>query len=172
MLKIAIGTNSKYKVNAIKKALYELDFDFSTVNGNADSGISDQPNKRGETKRGSINRAQDILSKFSESDIGIGVEFGYEPIKNTFHMVCWSTIATKDGKVFSEQSSTLELPALLVEALNNNIDINSSLDKVLGRLENNERNRLFKQYIYKRRVIYESASNVTLRYLLDKEVYS
>lgn len=154
-----------------KKAFYELDFDFETKHGKAESGISEQPNKPGETKLGSINRAKDILRQFPESDIGLGVEFGYEPIEDSYHMVCWASIVTKTGEIFSEQSSTLQLPRLLVESLEKDIDIDSSLNKILEKLDDSEKVRVFKDYIFKRKVIYESVSNVTLRYLLDKEIY-
>lgn len=173
MINIAIGTNSAYKIHAIKKALYEIDFDFNAVHGSTNSGISEQPHKPGETKKGSINRARNILGNNPESDLGLGVEFGYEPIEEKFYMVCWATVITSDGKVFSEQSSTLELPPMFNENLIHDMDISDDLDKVLNKLdESKESHRVFKQFIWKRRVIYESVSNVMLRYLLDKEIYN
>jgi non-canonical (house-cleaning) NTP pyrophosphatase len=171
MIKIAIGTNSAYKINAIRKALYELDFEFTEESTDVDSGISEQPKSQGETIKGSVNRAQNALKNLPTSDIGIGVEFGYEPIDDRYHMVCWASIVTKNGKVFSEQSSTLELPKVLREALINGKDVSDTLDEVFAKLEDKERNRIFKQYLKKRRAIHEAVTNVTLRFLLDETVY-
>lgn len=171
MLKIAIGTGSRYKANAIKKALHELDFEFSSENIDVESEVSEQPKNQGETITGSVNRARNALEKIENADMGVGVEFGYEPIDERYHMVCWASIVTKDGKAFSEQSSTLELPKKLKEALNKDVDVSDNLDKVFSGLRDKERNRIFKQYLKKRRVIYESVTNVTLRFLLDKEAY-
>ena len=170
-MKIAIGTASNYKVNAIKRAFYNLNFEFESVFGKADSEVSEAPCKPGETKQGSINRAKNILKAFPDSDLGIGVEFGYEPIEDRYHMVCWASIVTKDGEIFSEQSSTLELPKSLVEALKNDIDIDASLDTVREKIGSTHTGRKYMDYINKRDVIYECTNNVMLRYLFDGVVY-
>jgi non-canonical (house-cleaning) NTP pyrophosphatase len=171
MIKIVVGTNSNYKLNAIKKALFELDFEFSINNIEVDSGVAEQPTKPGETILGSINRAKNALSKYPENDIGLGVEFGYEPINESYHMICWASIVTKDNKVFSEHSSSLGLPEMLKVALLNGEEVGDHLERLYDKLEDIERNRIFRQYLTKRRVIYESVTNVALRFLLDKELY-
>lgn len=171
MTKIAIGTGSRYKVNAIKKSIYELDFEVEFTYKNVSSGVSEQPRQTGETKQGSISRSKNILEEFPDFDIGIGVEFGYEPTDDTYKMVCWGSIATKYNKVFSEQSSTLELPANLKNVLENNQDVSDNLPIVFNKLEDKERNRLFISFMKKRRVIYECVTNVMFRYLLDKDLY-
>lgn len=171
VMKIAIATNSSYKLHAILKALYELDFEFEYTNDKADSGVSEQPMQQGETKQGSINRAKNILYKFPESDLGLGVEFGYEPIDGKYHMVCWASIITKEGKIFSEQSSTLELPKILVDSLLSDISVDTKLEDLFLKLKDIHTNRIYKDYIKKRRVIYECTTNVALRYILDSELY-
>lgn len=88
MIKIAIGTTSSYKANAIKKALHELDFEFESKSVQVESNVSEQPKEANETKQGSINRAKNALAAAPESDFAIGVEFGYEPINDTYSMIC------------------------------------------------------------------------------------
>jgi inosine/xanthosine triphosphatase len=171
MVKIAIGTVSSYKVNAVKKALYELDFEFEAISVNAASEISEQPLNAGETKEGSINRAKNALNQSETADLGIGVEFGYEPIDDRFHMICWASIVTKEGKILSEHSSSLQLPKQLQEVLLKNEDVSDNLDTLIETLEDIERNRLFIQYLKKRKFIYECVGAVAIRYLLDKEAY-
>lgn len=172
MLKIAIGTKSSYKINAIKRAIYNLDIPIEVEFDNVPSEISDQPMSKGETKLGSLNRAKNILKAYPESDLGLGVEFGYEPDENgKHHMVCWASIITKSGKTFSEQSSTLELPKSFKEAMDNNIDLDSMLDAELKDLQNNETGRKFIEFIKKRTVIYECVNAVMLRYYFDDKLY-
>lgn len=172
MLKIAIGTKSSYKINAIKRAIYNLDIPFECISDNVPSNISNQPMNKGETKLGSINRAKNILMDYPNYDLGLGVEFGYEPDDNgNLHMVCWASIVTQDGDIFSEQSSTLELPKMFREAIENNIDLESILDDKLKNLQNNEVGRKFIEFTKKRSVIYECVNAVMLRYYFDKELY-
>lgn len=126
----------------------------------------------GETKQGSINRAKNILNKYPGSDIGLGVEFGYEPIDNKYYMVCWASVVTKDSKIFSEQSSTLELPKEATNALKNSESVEDAILNGYNKLADKHTNRRYKDYIKKRRIIYECTENVMLRYLLDNELYA
>lgn len=169
-IKIAIGTNSAYKLNFIKKVMYDLDFSFETVNANVDSGVSSQPCKVGETKLGSINRAKNVLQKFQDSDIGIGVEFGYEPDSGSYKMVCWASIYTKDGEIFSEQSSTLELPKQQKDILESGIEVGDKINEYVDSLGFSEVRNRFSDIILKKRLIEECVMNVMIRYLL-KELY-
>ncbi len=175
MIHIAIGTASKYKLNAILKVLYELDIDFTYSNAAVDSEVSEQPCKPGEAKTGSKNRAKNVLDKFPEAGIGLGVEFGYEPdpLQDTYHMVCWASIrhVTKrvlEPQVFSEHSSSLEVPLALKKALEEDIYIDDILKDFYKKLDNSETHRAFKTYIKKRQPIYECTKNVMLRYLMKK----
>ena len=132
-LKIAIGTNSSYKVNAVKKVLHDLEIDFEAVFAKTESKISDQPCLEGETRQGSINRAKNILTKYPDADFGIGVEFGYEPIKGKYHMLCFASIVTKNGEVFTESSSTLEMPKVWTRVLNTSTIIDHAAVNKLSR---------------------------------------
>lgn len=170
MLKIAIGTTSKYKINAIEKVLHQLDFDFEIYPVKVASEASEQPHKENETQAGSINRAKNALTKNPECNIGLGVEFGYEPHENGYRMVCWATVITSNGEVFSEHSSSLELPIKLVELLIEDKDISENLETVLD-IEDNEVSRYFKTFLFKRKVIYECVESVMIHYLLRDEVY-
>lgn len=97
-MKIAIGTTSGYKVNAIKRALGELDIDCEVMPVKVASHVSDQPKAGNETRTGAENRARAALQAAPSCDIGIGVEFGYEPVQGSYHMVCWASIYTAEGR--------------------------------------------------------------------------
>ncbi len=173
----AIGTTSRYKVNAIQKALFELDFELKCTPVEVESGISSQPHETAETLRGSRNRAINALSIVTDATAGIGVEFGYEPRvtqsghNKTYHMLCWASIITLDGAIFSEHSSSLELPTSLVKALEEGLEISDNLELATKNLEDIEHNRIFIQYLKKRRFIYESVTTVGMRYLLAQKLY-
>lgn len=172
MLKIAIGTKSSYKVNAIKRAIYNIDIEFESIYDSCDSGVSEQPMKSGETKQGSINRAKNILSKYPDYELGLGVEFGYEPWEDgSYHMICWATIVDKNSRIFSEHSSSLQLPKVFQNAIENNQDVDTIIDETLKNLYKNETGRKFIEYTKKRTVIYESVQNVFLRYIFDNDLY-
>ena len=166
IMKIALGTKSNYKIHAVKKVLHELEIECEIDTIDAASGISEQPRNAGETKLGSVNRARNSIEKISASDIGIGVEFGYEPIDGKYHMVCWASIIDQDGIVYSEQSSTLELPKVLLETLDSDNEVGENLHKILDKLDDTPITSEFHKYIHKRLVIYECVRNVFVRYVL------
>jgi non-canonical (house-cleaning) NTP pyrophosphatase len=151
MLKIAIGTKSSYKINAIKRAIYNLDIEFECEFIGVPSEVSEQPMKPQETKNGSINRAKNALKNLPGSDIGIGVEFGYEPRwEGGYSMVCFAAIATKEGKIFYEHSSSIQLPIKLQNAIETNVDVDSVLDESTVDLHQSHTGREFLKYLKKR----------------------
>lgn len=171
-MKIALGTTSKYKRSAVLKVLSELNQEVEIIACDVPSGISDQPNKAGETKLGSINRAQASMDKTPDADFGLGVEFGYEPTDDgKYKMVCFASVVTKEGETFSESSSTLELPVKLQEAMEKDIQVFSLMDELTEKLDHRELKRESIHFLHKRRVIDESVMSVMLRYLLIDKWY-
>lgn len=170
-MKIALATTSKYKIHAVKGVIHELEFDCEIDSVNAESEISDQPHSKNETMQGSINRSKNALKLSETSDIGLGVEFGYEPFEDgTFHMVCWAAIATRNGEIFTAHSSSLELPKLLTEALISNTDVGTVFDKEIKNMPKEFMAvDYFVAYMRKRQPIQECTRNVLIRYLLSKE---
>lgn len=171
MLKIAIATKSRYKINAILMVLHQLDIEFDTKTYASDSEVSEQPKEIGETKQGSINRARNALEQDKDVDLAIGVEFGYEPVDGVYKMHCWCTVITQEGGQYSEQSSTLELPKVLAEKLLDDKDVSENLPLVSEKLENIERNRIFDRYLRKRIFIEECVRASMLRFLLRDSLY-
>jgi non-canonical (house-cleaning) NTP pyrophosphatase len=123
MFKFAIGTNSGYKVNAVKSVLGELDIDSEVFPLKVNSGVSDQPR------------------------------------------------TDNEGNLFSEQSSTLELPRLLAEGLKNDVDVNSQLKELRELIPDDHMSRKYWLFITKRRIIQECVGNVLLRWHFDKLLY-
>lgn len=169
-MKIAIGTQSQYKINAILKSISELDVTFVYTTHTVDSGVSEQP-LNDEVRQGSINRAKQALDESNVAETGIGVEFGYIEVEDRIKMLCYAAIADCGGTIYAEHSSSLELPIAMVEALRNNIQVHTLVDKTLNRVKPRPLNWAFSNRMTKRRFISECCTNVLLRYLLDKELY-
>jgi inosine/xanthosine triphosphatase len=92
-MKLALGTTSKYKVHAIQSVIHELEMDCEIYPVAAESEISDQPHSKDETKNGAVNRAKNAIKLVDDADLGLGVEFGYEPFEDDkYHMVCWAAV--------------------------------------------------------------------------------
>lgn len=76
-MKIAVGTENKVKLDAVKRGFEKAGFtDFTVVGVNVPSGISEQPFGETETLLGAKNRAQRTLDSYSDADIVIGIESG------------------------------------------------------------------------------------------------
>lgn len=165
MLKIALGTKSNYKVNAVKKALGELEIEATIFPVEVETGVSEQPKKAGETIIGSINRAKTALAVIPDAEIGLGIEFGYDPFGTEYRMICWASIVDNDGLEISEHSSSLQLPKKLKEALESDISVDSALEDFYGLLPKGEASRHMIEYVRKRKIIYECVKNVMLRYI-------
>lgn len=164
MLKIALGTTSNYKINAVKKVLGELEVAAEIIPVKVDTGVSEQPKQKDETMTGSINRAQAALKATPTAEIGLGVEFGYEPINSEYRMICWASIADQHNLVISEHSSSLQLPQRLKQALAQDISVDSALEDFYSLLPKGEAARHMVEYVRKRRIIYECVENVMLHY--------
>jgi non-canonical (house-cleaning) NTP pyrophosphatase len=169
MLKVAVGSASAYKISAVQKVLAGLEQEFELFPLEVNTGVSEQPSKTGETQVGSINRAKAALAANPQAELGLGIEFGYEPFEDSYRMVCWAAIVDKAGLQISEHSSSLQVPEEFRAALDSNpqVDINDLLEPFYASLPNNEASRHFIGFIKKRRVIYECVENVFLRYIFS-----
>jgi len=111
ILKIALGSVYKQKIDYLKEVLNELGLKASIIPVEVKSGISSQPLTSKETKQGSINRAKEALKKINEAHCGLGIEVGYQKnSSNKYEILCWVTIIDKEGNQISSQSHRFLLP--------------------------------------------------------------
>lgn len=110
-MKIAVGTTSEQKLGYLKELLEELQIEADTFPLEVASEISEQPKTSSETKRGSVNRAKNALSKHQDADVALGIEVGYHPNRNgDYKIFCWATIIDKHGRQISTRSHSMLLP--------------------------------------------------------------
>jgi len=134
-MKIAVGTASSQKIAYLEEVLKELELEFSLLPFEVSSGISDQPLSNKETKKGSMNRAKNALSKTNDCDFAIGIEVGYHPNKKSeYKMFCYTTIIDSKGKKVSARSHQLLLPDFYQKLLKENKYLSNYVDQYL--LEN------------------------------------
>lgn len=81
------------------------------------------------------------------------------------------TIVTKKGQVFSEHSTSLELPKKLTQILVKGDEVSDNLDALMEQLDGIESHRIVMQFLKKRRFIYECVTAVLMRFLLDLVAY-
>ncbi|MCJ7804627.1 inosine/xanthosine triphosphatase [Patescibacteria group bacterium] len=118
ILKIALGTTYEQKINYLKEVLDNLNVKAEIISVKVKSGISLQPLTSTETKKGSINRAKEALSKIDIADLGLGIEIGYEQnSQGKYEILCWVTIIDKKDNQISAQSHRFLLPKFHQEIL-------------------------------------------------------
>lgn len=169
MLKIAVGTTSKWKIGALNEVLDEIKVKAELLPFEVETSVLSQPRNEKETKIGSINRAREALLLADNAEIGLGIEFGYEPVGPTYIMHAWATIIDKDENIYSEQSSTLELPKFFYQYLQDNDEVGYHVGEFKDQ-RSDEAWTYFSEVIqYRLPFIKESARNVLLRYYYRKE---
>jgi len=84
LMKIALGTTSKHKVNASKAALTRAGVQAEVVAVKTGSGVPEQPFGIEQTRTGAVNRAMSALDQVHDADAGLGVESGLVPVGDSF----------------------------------------------------------------------------------------
>jgi len=111
VIKIAVGTTSKPKLQFLEEVLKELKLKAELEPFNVFSEVSDQPISNRETKRGSSNRAKNALKLSKEADFGLGIEIGYHLNQDkNYEIFCWATIFDNNKNKISAKSHKLLLP--------------------------------------------------------------
>jgi inosine/xanthosine triphosphatase len=142
VIKIAVGTSNKSKIQAVIDALKKCNFvlthhqpQFEVVGvSGVESNVSPQPFSASETRLGALNRARGALEKCPEAEFGIGLEGGIELVEDfaltssstsvesllasSFFVVGWiCTIHRPTDTVTFGSSSRVQLPRLFAEKL-------------------------------------------------------
>ncbi|MEI6266341.1 MAG: DUF84 family protein [bacterium] len=171
MVKIAVGTTSKAKLRILDCILLEADIKADITSFDVASGVTHQPRTEKETKQGSINRATNALKLCEDSDIGLGIEVGYEPIDGILYMHGVTSIIDQAGNIYSEQSSILELPKYFHKYLHDHEDDGVGFHvNDYKNLSDDKSWKYFAEIIqYREPFIRESARNALLRYIFRGE---
>lgn len=119
-MKIAIGTNNKGKVEAVRRACgeYPILKQATVINIDTPSGVNTQPIGLDETITGAKNRAKAAFEQ-TKADLGIGLESGIFLVPHTKSEYMDTTAcAIYDGKTFHlGLSSCFEYPKKMIDGI-------------------------------------------------------
>ncbi len=117
-MKIALGTTSIQKIKYLNEVLEEIGVRVEIVGSEVNSGVSEQPIEKGETERGSLNRARSALELNPDCDFGLGIEVGYN-INDVgkYEIFCCASAVGKDEYLVNCSSSKILLPSFHQEIL-------------------------------------------------------
>ena len=169
MLKIALGTASNFKIKTVKEIAKEIGIKVDLIPVSVDSSVSDQPLKLVETKKGSVNRAKEALKEAKGSEVGLGIEVGYEKIRGKYFIHAWASIADRHGNIYSEQSSTLELSKHFQKIIKSNDYVGHHVEDYSKKHKRKEWRYFAETFRSREPFLKESVRNVLLRYCFRDE---
>ncbi len=113
MIRIAIGSESPLKMEAVREAVTALGLEAVVVSVVTVSGVPPQPYERLQTLSGASHRAEQARAKYP-NDLCIGIENGLVPYGSWVGDVAYVVVITSDGKRFVRHSKAVPVPTELV----------------------------------------------------------
>lgn len=169
-LKVVLGTSSSQKINFVKKIFNEIGIDYELTSVKTESNVSEQPLTEKDTILGSVNRAKNALAQDPNSNIGLGIEVGYDKDeKGNYEMFCYATIAEKDNSYISCRSHKFPLPNFHQKVIEKNKDLCNYV-KEYYKIDNHPATQyLAKMIDYREPFIIESVRGAILRFYRKKD---
>jgi inosine/xanthosine triphosphatase len=132
LLKVAIGTQNKAKVEAIKSGFHEYYENVSFECLKTESNVNDQPFSDHETIEGALNRAKNVL-RMTESDIGIGLEGGVTESLYGMFLCNWGALVDRSGKEIIAGGARISLPLEIGNGLRQGRELGPLMDEFTQR---------------------------------------
>jgi inosine/xanthosine triphosphatase len=127
LLKIAIGTQNKAKVQAIQKGFREHYENVSFECLKTESNVSEQPFSDQETIEGALNRAKNVL-RMTDADIGIGLEGGVTETLYGMFLCNWGGLVDRKGNEIIAGGARISLPAEIGKGLRQGRELGPLMD--------------------------------------------
>ncbi len=171
-LKVIVGSKNPVKVNAAKKAFSRF-FDNVDIRGvSVDSGVSDMPLTRKETKQGAINRAKKSLE--IGADFGVGIEGGVDEDEHGMFLFGVVAIVDKNNNLSLAGSEGFLLPEKIAEKIRNGRELGPVMDEYTG-MHNVKQNSGAIGYFTKNHVTrtssFEQSIILALVKFVNKDIY-
>ncbi|WP_336511353.1 DUF84 family protein [[Bacillus] enclensis] len=128
MLKIAIGTQNKAKVQAIEKGFQGRFDDVSFQCLKTESNVSEQPFSDQETIEGALNRAKNVL-RMTDADIGIGLEGGVTETFYGMFLINWGSLVDRNGNEIIAGGARISLPEEIADGLRKGRELGPLMDE-------------------------------------------
>ncbi|MEG9297192.1 DUF84 family protein [Mangrovibacillus sp. Mu-81] len=127
MLKLAIGTQNKAKVEAIQNGFLEYYEHVSFECLKTESNVNEQPFSDQETIEGALNRAKNVL-RMTEADVGIGLEGGVTESLYGMFLCNWGALVDRDGNEIIAGGARISLPAEIANGLRQGRELGPLMD--------------------------------------------
>lgn len=114
MMKVAVGTKNKAKVQAVKAVVTQF-YGASIETLAVASDVSEQPMTNEETRQGAINRARHARNE-GNADLGFGLEGGVTLIDGQLYICNWVALATPQ-RIYTAAGAQLPLPPIVADAV-------------------------------------------------------
>ncbi|KAB7705868.1 DUF84 family protein [Bacillus aerolatus] len=131
-MKIAIGSTNGAKKLAVEKAARAAGLEAELVSISVPSGVSEQPFSDEETRRGAINRAENVLFE-EKADIGIGLEGGVMEAEEGLYLCNWGALAAKNHPVVTAGGARILLPQEIADRLRSGEELGPVMDHFTAR---------------------------------------
>lgn len=141
-LKVAVGSDTPVKINAVENAFTERypEHEAVVIGKKVPSGVSDQPMTNAETLLGARNRARRLLEVYSDIDIAAGLEGGVEVLipgegegPDTYIVTGFAYLLSRDGVEGLGASPGIIIPHEVMKLiLDKGIEMSDAVSAVYG----------------------------------------
>jgi inosine/xanthosine triphosphatase len=171
-MKVIVGSKNPVKINAAKRAFSKFFDDFEVLGIDAESGVSNMPMTRQETKKGAINRAKKALEH--GADFAVGIEGGVYEDEHGMFLFGVIAILDKENKLSLAGSEGFMLPEKISAEIRNGKELGPLMDKITG-MKNIKQNNGAIGYFTKNHVTrttsFEQSIILALVRFVNKEIY-
>lgn len=171
-MKIIVGSKNPVKLNATKNAFSNFFKDVEVQGVDINSGVSDMPLTREETKKGAINRAKKSLEL--GADYGVGIEGGVHEEEHGMFLFGMVAIMDKEKNLGLAGSEGFLLPEKIAARIRNGEELGPVMDEITG-MQNVKQNNGAIGYFTKDHVTrtnsFEQSINLALVRFVNKDLY-
>eukprot|EP01122_Echinamoeba_exundans_P005452 TRINITY_DN15607_c0_g1_i1.p1 TRINITY_DN15607_c0_g1~~TRINITY_DN15607_c0_g1_i1.p1 ORF type:complete len:194 (-),score=35.41 TRINITY_DN15607_c0_g1_i1:23-574(-) len=131
---VAIGTENKAKVSALKLSLQRVfpGRNFEVRTASVASGVSNQPMSDEESILGATNRAKAALAQHADATFGVGMEGGLHKISDRWYECGWIAVVDRAGKVGLGSSARFECSKKIVDEILKGKELADVIDELTG----------------------------------------
>lgn len=120
-MKIAVGTISELKLQAVQKGFARAGIVAKITSHKVKSDVPKQPFSEKEIITGATNRAQNALKENPKADYGLGIESGIALKNKKYFELATCIVVNQKGEIVGEAfSAAVETPAKVVQLIKAN----------------------------------------------------
>ena len=133
-MRVIVASKNPVKIGAAREAFAAVFPGASLeVTGVAvDSGVGDQPDSDGTTRRGARERARRARDAEPEADFWVGLEGGVETYDGQLMAFAWMAVMGPRGDISEARSATLPLPPAVKELVDDGMELGEANDRVFA----------------------------------------